>query len=73
MPKEKLPRDRLRGAAVVKMSFRLRDAENSPAFLGIYPGLLRDLKVTDEEVEAYIQDNLEDVKRAARGRPDDEL
>ena len=37
-------KDRLFGAAVLKMSFRLRGDEQSPAFKGIYPGVLRDLK-----------------------------
>lgn len=55
------------GAAVLKMSFRLRDALESPAFRGIYPGVIRDLGLTDEEVEAYTQTHRARVERTAQG------
>lgn len=67
MAKVKTLEERLWGAAVVKMSFRLRGAEDSPAFRGIYPGLLRDLDVEDEAVEQYIGQHQEKVEKAARG------
>ncbi|HYX90204.1 MAG TPA: hypothetical protein VE782_01475 [Myxococcaceae bacterium] len=67
MGKPKGLKDKLWGAAVLKMSFRLRGDEDSPAFRAIYPGVLRDLQVTDEEVERYIGENREAVERAARG------
>jgi hypothetical protein len=51
------------------MSFRLRDAEGSPAFQGVYPGVLRDLGVEDQAVERYIEEHRAEVERAARGRP----
>jgi len=70
--KPKSLKDKLWGAAVVKMSFRLRDAEDSPAFKGIYPGLLRDLGVEDAEVEKYITDHRSAVEKAARGKTGDE-
>jgi hypothetical protein len=60
-------KDKLWGAAVLKMSFRLRGDEDSPAFRAIYPGVLRDLQVTDDEVEKYIGENRDAVERAARG------
>ncbi|MEW6430205.1 MAG: hypothetical protein AB1730_01745 [Myxococcota bacterium] len=66
MPK-KSPKDRLFGAAVLKMSFRLRGSEDSPAFKGIYPGVLRDLGLDDAQVESFIEENREAVERAARG------
>jgi hypothetical protein len=69
MGKSKGLKDKLWGAAVLKMSFRLRDAEGSPAFTGIYPGVLRDLGVEDQEVEHYIEANRGAVEKAARGRP----
>jgi hypothetical protein len=59
--------DRLFGAAVLKMSFRLRGAEGSPAFTGIYPGVLRDLVLEDEAVERYIEEHRSEVETAARG------
>lgn len=57
------------GAAVLKTSFRLRDALDSPAFKGIYPGVLRDLELTDADVDAYIEANRDAVEKAARGQP----
>jgi len=69
MGKPKTLKNKLWGAAVLKMSFRLRDAEGSPAFLGIYPGVLRDLGVEDESVERYIEENRAEVEKAARGKP----
>ncbi|AKQ70117.1 hypothetical protein A176_007029 [Myxococcus hansupus] len=55
------------GAAVLKMSFRLRGDEESPAFRFVYPGVLRDLELEDEAVERYIEENREAVEKAARG------
>ena len=66
MPK-KSPKDRLFGAAVLKMSFRLRGSEDSPAFKGIYPGVLRDLGLDDAQVESFIEENREAVEKSARG------
>jgi hypothetical protein len=59
--------DRLFGAAVLKMSFRLRGAEGSPAFTGIYPGVLRDLQLEDDAVERFIELHRSEVETAARG------
>lgn len=63
----KPPKDPLFGAAVLKLSFRLRDSEGSPAFDAIYPGVLRDLGLDDAQVEAYIAAHREAVEKAARG------
>jgi len=67
MAKTKPLDERLFGAAVLKMSFRLRGAEDSPAFTGIYPGVLRDLELEDEAVERYIAEHRLKVEAAARG------
>lgn len=67
MGKAKSLKDKLYGAAVLKMSFRLRGDEESPAFRVVYPGVLRDLKLEDAAVEKYIQENREAIERAARG------
>ncbi len=67
MAKVKTLRDKLWGAAVLKLSFTLRGAADSPAFKGIYPGVLRDLGVEDVQVEAFIDENREAVEKAARG------
>jgi hypothetical protein len=69
MGKPKGLRDRLFGAAVLKMSFRLRGDEQSPAFKGIYPGVLRDLELDDAAVEKYIEEHRAAVESAARGKP----
>jgi len=71
MPKGKSAKEKLFGAAVLKMSFRLRGDEQSPAFQFVYPGVLRDLELDDEAVEKYIEENREAVERAARGKSPD--
>ena len=67
MGKPKSLKDKLFGAAVLKMSFRLRGDEQSPAFQFVYPGVLRDLELDDAAVEKYIEEHRENVERAARG------
>ncbi len=71
MGKPKALKDKMFGAAVLKMSFRLRGNEDTPAFKFMYPGVLRDLGLQDADVEAYITQNRDVVERAARGRADD--
>lgn len=60
---------KLFGAAVLKASFQLREALDSPAFKVVYPGVLRDLGLDDAEVDAFISANREEVEKAARGEP----
>lgn len=67
MGKAKSLKDKLFGAAVLKMSFRLRGDEDSPAFRFVYPGVLRDLELEDAAVEKYIEENRDAVEKAARG------
>jgi hypothetical protein len=67
MGKPKALKDKLFGAAVLKMSFRLRGDEESPAFQYVYPGVLRDLGLEDADVERYITEHRADVEKAARG------
>jgi hypothetical protein len=67
MGKSKSLKDKLWGAAVLKTSFALRNALESPAFRGVYPGVLRDLGIEDAEVDAYIAGHREAVEKAARG------
>jgi len=68
MGKPKALKDKMFGAAVLKMSFRLRGNEDTPAFKFMYPGVLRDLGIEDADVEAYIAQNRSAVERAARGK-----
>ena len=74
MGKPKSLKDKLWGAAVLKMSFVLRGATETPAFKGIYPGVLRDLELEDKQVDEYIEANRAAVEKAARGgnEPDPE-
>ncbi len=52
------------GAAVVKAVLRKRDGVTATSAL--YEGILRDLGVTDAEVEAYLADHGEEVEQAIR-------
>lgn len=69
MGKVKSLKDKLFGAAVLKMSFRLRGDEGSAAFKHVYPGVIRDLGLEDTAVESYISENQAAVEAAARGKP----
>ncbi len=69
MGKPKSLKDKLFGAAVLKMSFRLRGDEQTPVFKAVYPGVLRDLELLDEDVEKYIEEHRAEVEQAARGKP----
>ncbi len=60
---------KLFGAAVLKVSFLLREAADSPTFKLVYPGVLRDLGLEDAEVDTFIAANRESVEKAARGQP----
>lgn len=60
---------KLFGAAVLKASFELREALESPAFKLVYPGVLRDLGFEEKEVDEFIASNREAVEKAARGQP----
>jgi hypothetical protein len=55
----------LLGAAVVKavLRKRTRDAEATST---LYEGILRDLGVTDQDVEAYLTEHGDEVERAIR-------
>lgn len=67
---EKRRKDPLFGAAVLKLTFVQRRDEQSPQFKSIYEGVLRDLAVTDADVEAYLQKHRAAVEAAiaAKGR-----
>ena len=68
MGKPKGLKDRLFGAAVLKMSFRLRGDEQSPAFKGIYPGVLRDLALLSHERNQLVQVGRANAHRHAARR-----
>ncbi len=55
----------LLGAAVVKAVLRKRTGD-SEATSTLYEGILRDLGVTDAQVEEYLAEHEEDVEKAIR-------
>lgn len=58
-------KNRLLGAAVVKAVLRKRSG-NAAATSSLYEGILRDLGVTDAQVEAYLSAHEEEVEQAIR-------
>jgi hypothetical protein len=52
------------GAAVVKAVLRKRDGVTATSAL--YEGILRDLGVSDDDVEAYLAEHAEEVEQAIR-------
>jgi hypothetical protein len=53
------------GAAVVKAVLRKRDRD-AKATSVLYQGILRDLRITDEEVETYLAEHEAEVEQAIR-------
>jgi hypothetical protein len=58
-------KNRLLGAAVVKAVLRKRSG-NPGATSSLYEGILRDLGVTDAQVESYLAEHQEEVDQAIR-------
>ncbi len=69
MAKPKTRDERLFSAAVVRRSFELQDAQYRDGFQFVYQGVLRDLDLTDGEVEAYLADHRAEVEAAIGRRP----
>ncbi len=66
-------RDPIFGAAVVKLTYMRRRDEQSPQFQNIYKQILKDLHLSDAEVNAYLAAHLTEVEEAIRSQaPDDE-
>ena len=64
-PAKKAPKKNpLFGAAVVKAVLRKRDGVTATSAL--YEGILRDLGVSDDDVEAYLAEHAEEVEQAIR-------
>ena len=45
------------GAAVLKLSFLMKGIADQPGFRVVYFGTIRDLGITDAEVNAYIEEH----------------
>ncbi len=70
MAKPKTRDEKLFSAAVVRRSFELQDEQYRDGFRFVYQGVLRDLELTDAEVEAYLAEHRDEVEAAIgrRGR-----
>jgi len=60
-------RNPLLGAAVLKALLRRRRGDDLVKAKALYEGILRDLGLTDEQVEAYLIEHGDDVDEAIRG------
>ncbi len=61
-------RDPLLGAAVLKLSLRLTNESEQPAYRFVYEGVLRDFGLSEAQVDAYIEANREHVLKVVRGK-----
>ena len=70
MARAKTRDEKLFAAAVLKRSFALRGEEHRNGFTFVYEGVLRDLGLTDDEVDAYLTAHAAEVDAAiGRHRP----
>ncbi len=67
MKKPKTKAERLFSAAVLRRGFELQDAQYREGFRFVYEGVLRDLELDEQEVEAYLERHRAEVE-AAMGR-----
>ena len=61
-------RDPLLGAAVLKLSLRLTNENEQPAYRFVDEGVLRDFGLSEAQVDAYIEANREHVLKVMRGK-----
>ena len=63
--------ERLFSAAVLRRTFEAAGPQHRDGFSFVYDGVLRDLDLRDEDVQAYLADHGDEVDAAARrrGRP----
>ena len=59
--------EKLFSAAVLRLSFQLQDGQYKEGFRFVYEGVLRDLGLEEEDVEAYLASHRAEVE-AAIGR-----
>jgi hypothetical protein len=63
-PKKKTKSDRLRSAAIVKLKYQMLAGSVDTGFQAVFDGVLKDLNLTEEEVNRYIEDHAEELKQA---------
>jgi hypothetical protein len=62
--REKTKAEKLFSAAVLRLSFELQDADYREGFRFVYEGVLRDLELAEQDVEAYLAAHRAEVERA---------
>jgi len=60
---EKIKEERVHSAAVVKLKYRLTTGKIDKGFKLIFDGVLKDLSLKEEEVDRYIEKNLDKLKK----------
>jgi len=60
---DRLGRDPLFGAAVLRLSFELRGATDDPGFRFVYRKALADLGISDDSVRSYIEEHRDALER----------
>ena len=63
-------RDPLYGAAILKLSFILKGKVDEPGFRVVYFGTLKELGLTNSQVDKYIARNRQTLEAAIRGDED---
>jgi hypothetical protein len=56
--------EKLFSAAVLRRSFQLQDKDYAAGFRFVYEGVLRDLELTEAEVDAYLEEHRAEVESA---------
>ncbi len=69
MARAKTREEKLFSAAVLRRSFELRGDEHKEEFEFVYQGVLRDLALEANEVEAYLAEHWAEVDAAIGRRP----
>jgi hypothetical protein len=64
MARPKTKEEKLFSAAVLRRSFELRGDEHRAQFRYVYDGVLRDLGLAEDEVEAYLTGHRAEVESA---------
>jgi hypothetical protein len=67
LAKPKSRSEKLFSAAVLRRSFQLQDKDYEAGFRFVYEGVLRDLGLSEAEVDAYLEEHRAEVE-AAIGR-----
>jgi hypothetical protein len=63
-PKKKTKSDRLRSAAIVKLKYQMLAGSVDTGFQTVFEGVLKDLNLTEEEVNRYIEEHAEELKKS---------